>query len=231
MIKKIFISITALMIWLTATVFAAKNTAEKNDTDSYIYISQEYNYSIKCPKKPNIVPASILLEDNTKKGEVLVFENEGYEIKRGWIILTDAFNTMAVPNFNMASKDLINQYITELQKQGYEDMQLIDITKDNKGVFAITAKEIEIDEDGDGKPDGVAIAENQAAIVFFRMPDGRCFSFQMIGTNDINDLDINNFKTALSTIGDATVANQDSSTSDKKEKKSKKEKNKKDKKK
>ena len=229
MIKKIFISIMTMMIWLTATVFAAA----KNDNDSYTYISQEYNYSIKCPKRPNVIPASVLFEgDNNKKGEVLIFENEEYEIKRAWLVLTDAFNTMAVPNFNTASKDLINQYITELQKQGYEDMQIINVTKDNKGVFALTAKEIEIDEDGDGKPDGVAIAENRGAITYFRMPDGRCFSVQMIGTNGINDLDIENFKTALSTIGDANVANQDSSTSDKQDKKSKKEKkSKKDKKK
>ena len=228
MIKRIFISITALMVWLTATVFAA----EENNTDSYTYISQEYNYSIKCPKRPNVVPATIFFDDANKKGEVLIFENKEYEVKRGWVVLTDAFNTMAVPNFNMASKELVNQYMTELQKQGYENMQLIDITKDNKGVFAITAKEIEIDEDGDGKPDGVAIAENQAAISFFRMPDGRCFSVQMIGTNGINDIDVNNFKSALSTIGDSKIVIQDSSDNDKKSKKDKKDKkSKKDKKK
>ena len=228
MIKRIFISITALMVWLTATVFAA----EENNTDSYTYISQEYNYSIKCPKRPNVVPATIFFDDANKKGEVLIFENKEYEVKRGWVVLTDAFNTVAVPNFNMASKELVNQYMTELQKQGYENMQLIDITKDNKGVFAITAKEIEIDEDGDGKPDGVAIAENQAAISFFRMPDGRCFSVQMIGTNGINDIDVNNFKSALSTIGDSKIVIQDSSDNDKKSKKDKKDKkSKKDKKK
>ena len=227
MIKKIFITITALMVWLTATVFAA----EENNTEPYNYISKENNFGIKCPKRPNVVPANIFFDDDTKKGEVLIFENEGYEVKRGWLILTDAFNTMAVPNFNMASKELINQYITELQKQGYEDMQFINITNDNKGIFAVTAKEIEIDEDGDGEPDGVAIAENQAAITFFRMPDGRCFSVQMIGTNGLNDIDVNNFKAAISTITDAATASQsiDNDKKSKKDKKDKKDKNNKDK--
>ena len=219
MFKRLMMAVTALMVWLTATAFAA----EENNSAEYVYVSKEYNFSIKCPKRPNVVPASNLLEDETKKGEVLVLENEGYEIKRAWIVLVDAFNTMAVPNFNMASKELINQYLTELKKQGYEDMQLIDISKDNKGVFAITAKEIEIDEDGDGKIDGVAVAEHQAAIAFLRLHDGRCFSVQMIGTNDINDVDVNAFKAALSTLGDS-LANQDSTGSDKKDKGSKKDK-------
>ena len=228
MIKRIFISIMALMIWLTATVFAA----EENDNGEYIYTSRDYNFSIKCPKKPNVVPASILFEDNTKKGEVLIFENEEYEIKRGWVVIVDAFNPNTVPDFNVASTSLIDQYIAELQKQGYENMSLVDITKSNKGLFAITAKEIEIDEDGDGKSDGVAIAENQAAITFFRMPDGRCFSVQMIGTNGINDSDISKFRAALSTISDGTVASQETPANDKKDKKDKKEKkSKKDKKK
>ena len=228
MIKKIFISITALMVWLTTTVFAA----EENDNGEYIYISRDYNFSIKCPKKPNVIPAAILLEDNTQKGDVLIFENEEYEIKRGWIVLVDAFNPNTVPDFNVASDSLLEKYMRDLQKQGYENMNLIDITKGNKGLFAITAKEIEIDEDGDGKPDGVATAENQAAITFFRMPDGRCFSVQMIGTNGINDSDINNFRAALSTISDGIAASQETTANDKKNKKDKKEKkSKKDKKK
>ena len=228
MFKKIFISITALMIWLTATVFAA----EENVNGEYNYTSRDYNFSIKCPKKPNVVPASILLEDNTKKGEVLIFENQEYEIKRGWVVLIDAFNPDTVPDFNLASDALIEQYMKDLQKQGYENMSLVEITKGNKGLFAITAKEIEIDEDGDGTPDGVAVAENQAAVAFFRMPDGRCLSVQMIGTNGINDTDINNFRAALSTISDGTAASQETTANDKKSKKDKKEKkSKKDKKK
>ncbi len=218
MLKKIFISITALMVWLTATVFAA----EENSNESYNYVSRDYNFSIKCPKRPNVVPATIFFDDPAKKGEVLIFENMEYEVKRGWVVLVDAFNSTSVPDFNKSDKKLVDQYVTELQKQGYENMSIIDITKGNKGIFALTAKEIEIDEDGDGKPDGVAIAENQAAITFFRMPDGRCLSMQMIGTNGIDDASINEFKAALSTIGDSTAAVQESKDNDKKDKKDKK---------
>ena len=226
MFKKIFISVTALMVWFTATVFAAE------EDDSYTYVSRDYDFRINCPKRPNVVPAAIFFDDNTKKGDVLIFENEEYEVKRGWVVLTDAFNPNAVPDFNRATKELINQYLTELKKQGYDEINLIDITKDNKGVLAITAKEIEIDEDGDGKPDGVAIAENQAAITFFRMPYGRCFSVQLIGTNELTEEAINDFKAALSTISEGSITTQDTANNKQdKKNKSKDKKSKKDKKK
>ena len=211
MIKKLFILTMALMVWLTATVFAAE------DLNPYTYVSQDNDFRINCPKRPNVVPASVFFDDNDRKGDVLIFENDGYEVKRGWVVLVNAFNSNAVPDFNRASKELINQYMTELKKQGYEEMNLINITNDNKGILATTAKEVEVDEDGDGKIDGVAI--NQAMIAFFRMPYGRCFSVQLIGTNELDEKSINDFKAALSTISEGSIENQ--SANHKQDKKSK----------
>lgn len=225
--RKIFLLVIAVMILTTAAVFAA-------ESEPYTYVSREYNYSIECPKRPNIVPASILLDDESKKGEVLIFENEGYSVKNGWIILVDAFNTNAVPDFNKDSKDFIEKYLTELKKNRYESTSLIDIGNGNKGVLAITAKEIEVDEDGDGTIDGVLTTDRQEAVVFFRMPDGQCFSIEWIGDYELNDEKLNNFKMAVSTIKDANASTQNVDSKDKKSNKDKKDKkdkkNKKDKK-
>ena len=46
----------------------------------YTYTSKQYGFSIQCPQKPvGVIPASLLYED--KQGDVLIFDNEEYNIK------------------------------------------------------------------------------------------------------------------------------------------------------
>lgn len=219
MLKKIILMLTITLMSVLSTTYAAEDQSQS--TESYEYVSRDYNYSIICPKRPNVVPASIVYDDPTKKGEVLVFENEGYYIKRGWIFLFDAFDSTMIPNFNKDSKKLIDQYIEVKQKDGFEGLTLIEVTKGNKGVFGITAREIEIDEDGDGTIDGVAVADKQEAVVFFRSELGRCISVELMG-DDLNEAAIKNFRTALATYKD--VNPNEKKSDDKKDKKSKKDK-------
>ena len=42
----------------------------------YKYTSQRYGYTIVCPKKPSVVPASMLF-DEKEKGDVLIFKSTG----------------------------------------------------------------------------------------------------------------------------------------------------------
>ena len=114
-----------------------------------------------------------------------------------------------------------------LQKQGYIGTALIDINKENKGVLAITAKEIDVDEDGDGEPDATLVTDHQEAITFFRMPDGRCVSLRLSGTDDLSEPAMNNFRKALTTFGDAASSTQNSDKDKKKNKNKKDKKNKK----
>ncbi|MBR1730124.1 MAG: hypothetical protein IJ728_11455 [Selenomonadaceae bacterium] len=229
--KKFLLMISAVMTLMISTAFAA----EENNSESYKYISLNYDFSIQCPKVPKVVPAEIFFDDNTKKGDVLVFDyvvdDQGaYDVKRAWIFLFDAFNTNAVPNFNQDKKEIIDQYLTALQKNGYEGTALVNITKDNKGVFAITAKVIEIDEDDDGKPDATLETDQQSAVAFFRTASGRCVSIQLIGSNDLNDAALNNFRRALTTFEEVDLKAQNSKVNDKDQKKSDKKSDKKSKK-
>ena len=68
----------------------------------YKYESKAFGYSIQCPKEPvGVIPASTFYEG--KEGEILVFENEEYNIKSAWIILKNAFTDQSVPDLNKIS--------------------------------------------------------------------------------------------------------------------------------
>ena len=219
MLKKILL--TALMMALTLITLRA-DAADKK-VEGYEYVSPQYNYSIVCPKQPHVVPVNVLFPEDNRKGEVLIFESEGYFIKSGWVIVFDAFDPTLIPNFNKDSKKLIEQYIEAKKKDAYDSLELVEITKTNKGVLGITAKEIEIDEDGDGKTDGVAIADRQEAVMFFRSELGRCISVEMMN-DSVDDVTVGAFRAALSTYKD--VNPNDKKSDDKKDKKSKKDKKK-----
>ena len=203
-----------LKLIVTLMLFAVFSTVEAADNSGYEYVSPTYNYSIVCSKQPNVIPIRVLFEDDNRDGEILVFENDGYYIKSGLVITFNAFDPTLIPNFNKDSKKLIEQYIEAKKNDGYERLELIEIAKGNKGVMGITAKEIGVDEDGDGTVDGVAIADRQEAVVFFRSTLGRCIAIEMMG-DEINEATLNELRSMLSTFKEVNP-------NDKKDKKDKK---------
>lgn len=147
--------------------------------NSYVYTSSKYGYTINCPKKPNVIPASELYEG--KQGEVLIFDNEGYNIKNAWVIIKDAFDDAKMPDLNTIDEAAAKSYLNGLMTtNGYEGIMLINRNAKDKAIYAITAKEVEIDTDGDGKPDVTAKADTQMAVTFFRGNKGGRYSVQLI---------------------------------------------------
>lgn len=69
--------------------------AELAKENGYRHTSARYGYSIVCPKKPNVIPLSIMEEK--AKGEVLIFDNDGYYINNAWIIMVNAFDENEIP--------------------------------------------------------------------------------------------------------------------------------------
>ena len=63
---------------------------------------------------------------------------------------------------------------------GYEGIMLINLSDTNKAIFAMTAKEVDIDEDGDGVVDATAKADNQTAVMFFRGANGQRYGLELI---------------------------------------------------
>ena len=180
------------------TEAAAQQSAEEED--AYIHTSEEYGYTIACPYRPaGVIPASLLYED--QKGEVLIFENEGYQIRHGWVILVDAFDDKAVPDLNKISEEDAKGYLEKLMhSSGYEGISLVNLTKDNKGIFAVTAKEVEIDTDGDGVFDTTATASTQEAVTFFRTEKGRCFSVQLIDNPELRPAAVAAYQIGVSSL-------------------------------
>ena len=193
--RKLFLTIVALLM-MTATVFAEE------------YTSNAFGYSLNVPVKPLAVVMNPSF-DTSRRGEMLVFENEGIHVKYGFIITVDAFNTNAVPDFNKDKDNIIVAYIDKLKNSGaYERVEFTNLTKGNRAIIAYTAREVEVDEDGDGKIDGVATADSQQVIAFFRTPGNHCWSVQLL--NDvINAKTVDEFKNSLATFRDLTYVEVD----------------------
>lgn len=147
---------------------------------SYLYESSAYNYRVMCPQKPvGVIPASALFEN--REGEILIFENEEYHIKYAWVVLVRAFPEEALPNLNTINPEEATELLKRIMgSNAYEGIMLVNVTEENKGIFAVTAKEIEIDENGDGTPDATATANSQMAALFFRGENGACYGFELI---------------------------------------------------
>ena len=147
---------------------------------SYLYESSAYNYRVMRPQKPvGVIPASALFEN--REGEILIFENEEYHIKYAWVVLVHAFPEEALPNLNTINPEEATELLKRIMgSNAYEGIMLVNVTEENKGIFAVTAKEIEIDENGDGTPDATATANSQMAALFFRGENGACYGFELI---------------------------------------------------
>ena len=191
--RKIFLIATFLLAMLTATAFAAEN-------EIYEYTSETYGFKITCPAKPIVVVNPF--EDPNQKGELLVFANDGMKIIYGFQILLDAFDTKAVPDFNKDSKKTIEAYLEEMrQDDAYEYVELLNVSKNNRGVIALTAKEISIIGE-DGEVEGTLTADRQSAFTFFRTSSGRCISIQLLA-EDFGEDNINDYRKSVSTFRDA----------------------------
>lgn len=180
---------------VTTEAKADGQSAQSTDSqqNSYVYTSSKYGYTINCPKKPNVIPADALYEG--KQGEVLIFDNEGYNIKNAWVVIKDAFDDAKMPDLNTIDEAAAKTYLNGLMAtNGYEGIMLINRTAKDKAIYAVTAKEVEIDTDGDGQPDVTAKADTQMAVTFFRGNKGGRYSVQLIDNPNLRDTAIDAFQ-------------------------------------
>lgn len=189
----------------------------------YTYTSQQYGYTIQCPQKPvGVIPASALYED--RKGDVLIFDNDGYNIKYAWIVLTDAFDNKSVPDLNKLKEADAEKLLSGIMgSNGYEGIMLVNLNAKNKAIYAVTAKEIEIDENGDGQIDGVAKADTQMAVAFFRTEKDNRYGVELIDNPDLRESSLAAFQKGITTLKDVD-GKQLMSSKDKKVKNVKKDK-------
>lgn len=167
---------------------------------SYSYESPAYGYRVMCPRRPlGVIPASTLFEN--REGEILIFENEEYHIKYAWVVLVNAFPEEALPNLNAIDPEEAARLLWNIMgSNGYEGIMLVPLTDNNKAIFAMTAKEIEIDEDGDGVIDGTATTDNQMAVLFFRGNNGARYGFELIDNPELRAASVSDFLAGARTL-------------------------------
>ncbi len=186
------------------TSMTVAEMAELAKENGYRHTSARYGYSIVCPKKPNVIPLSIMEEK--AKGEVLIFDNDGYYLNNAWIIMVNAFDENEIP-VNLHTMD--ESAKAKLAKNsGYELVRIADMGH-TSGVYCITAKEIEIDTNGDGKADEIMTADTQMIKTFFRGQYGGRFGVELIDNPDLTPAHINQYHVGLMTFQEWPATSDD----------------------
>ena len=217
---------------LTTTAFAeevSEPVAEPTD-EPYIYTSEDFKYTIACPLKPLAHVRPHWFESG-QEGEMLIFAHEGFNVQYAYVIQVNAFEGQEFPDFNKADQKTLEEYLAKLKENNpyYARVELIPVSKDNKGIFVVTAKEFEVINKETGEVDGTAVADREQVFTYFRTPQGRCVSVQLINENPESQDLFNLYRYSIASFTDNTeVAKSDKK--DKKDKKSKKDKEKKSKK-
>lgn len=196
---------------------AATETASTPLPQGYTYTSKRYGYTIVCPQKPNgVIPLSTM--DEHAKGDVLIFANDGYNIQYGWIIMVNAFADAEIPNnLGTMSEDDQKTFLQHIMNtSGYEFARIADING-NKGVYAVTGKEIEIDTNGDGKPDETATADTQMIKTFFRGQYGGHFAVELIENPDLTKEGVQKYQTGIVTFRELSPEEVQPTTKDNKD--------------
>lgn len=197
----------------------------------YKYTSQRYGYSIICPTKPTVVPLSVLFgDDEDARGDVLIFKSAGYDISYGWIVMVDAFDEDMIPDDitkqpEAKQKDYVEKFMAN---SPYEFIRLTEVDG-RSGVYAVDAKEIEVDTNGDGKYDEVMRKESQMIKTFFRGAYGGRFGVMLMENPDLTQGGIAYYQFGLLTFQEWPTKMENGSNTNKNDKNKKDKKDKKDK--
>jgi len=172
----------------------------------YKHTSQRYGYSILCPTKPKVVPASAYNESD--KGDVLIYSGTYDNIKKGWIVCINGYQDQEIPADlgtmdEAAAKEFLKNFA---QTYGLQYAQIVEIpNKNDDGTnaegfrYAIagpTADAVEVDSDGDGVMDSYAVAETKMMKVFVPGQYGGHFVLGLLENGELKQQDVQEFMTA-----------------------------------
>lgn len=222
MMLKRFLSKTLLAVFalslLTVPAFAAEGdgTAAAGDTAAqsqppqvvfnYKYTSARYGYSIFCPTQPKVMPASAYNEDD--KGDVLIFSGSYNDIKKGWIICMNGYDDAVIPaNLGTMEEEEARAFLRNFAATyGMDYAQIIEVENTNPdgtpaegvryGICGPSASQVEIDTDGDGVMDAVAVAETHMLKLFLPGQYGGHFVMGLIADGELSQYDVTEFMNA-----------------------------------
>lgn len=161
--------------------------------NTYRYVSSKYGFSMKLPGKPvGVVPAEAVFgqEQPGIQGEVLVFENEGYDLKKAIVVVVDAFAPEDIPDGIMKATNYDKQKaIDDFSKKGlFDQMYFAELSNGKTALYCTSAKEIEVDTTGDGVPDEIMVSDNQMLMSYFKGEFGGRFMVGLMQNPEITEL-------------------------------------------
>lgn len=167
---------------------------------TYKYTSERYGYSIMCPKKPEVIPASFF--DESAKGDVLVFGGKDLDIEKAWIVLINAYDEADVPdNLGTLPEAEKAEAVAKFRdKFSFADASVVDLGNNKYGMYAITAKEYDVDTNGDGQFDDVAVASNQMIKTFLKGEYGGRFEITLMDNPALSQEGIAYYNAGLATF-------------------------------
>lgn len=173
---------------------------------TYKHTSARYGYSILCPTQPKVLPAS-MYNDNDK-GDVLIFEGSYDNLKKAWIVCVNGYNETEIPaNLGIMTEEEAKKFLPEFAaKYGLQYAQIVEIANRNEdgtpaegshyGICGPTATAVEVDSDGDGVMDSVAVAENQMMKLFVPGQYGGHFVLGLVQEKELKQHDVTEFLNA-----------------------------------
>lgn len=105
----------------------------------YAYTSDTYGFSIQAPQKP-IGVLNLSSEFPGKKGVIMVFDNEGYQIKHAWIISTEGFSGQDPKDLDTMTPEATKKYLAELMRGAYEFAGVVQVDG-RKALYTVTKGE------------------------------------------------------------------------------------------
>ena len=175
-IKRMFLSLMSIFA-LVATVSITNISFA---ADGYLYTSERFGYSIKCPEKPlAVINLSILSP-----------QEQG-----------DAFSNDTFPDLDNLTDEARQDLFTRLAiERGYEAISLVPIQGHN-AIYAVTAKTIQIDTDKDGQVDKTIEQEGQHIETYFKGAKSN-YCIVLSSKSALTEDDINNYQYGLLSFND-----------------------------
>ena len=189
-IKRMFLSLMSIF----ALVATLSITNISFAADGYLYTSERFGYSIKCPEKPlAVINLSILSPQ--EQGDVLIFETDGHNPTKYWVISPNAFSNDTFPDLD----NLTDEARLAIER-GYEAISLVPIQGHN-AIYAVTAKTIQIDTDKDSQVDKTIEQEGQHIETYFKGAKSN-YCIVLSSKSALTEDDINNYQYGLLSFND-----------------------------
>lgn len=195
-LKRMFL--TLMSVFTLMATFAIPNTSFA--ADGYLYTSERFGYSIKCPEKPLAVINLGILSPQ-EQGDVLIFATDGHNPTKYWVVSPNAFSNDTFPDLdNLNEETKQNLFAQLIVERGYEAISLVPIQGHN-AIYAITAKTIQIDSDKDGQVDQTINQEGQNIETYLKGSKSN-YCIVLSSKTDLTQEDINAYQYGLLSFND-----------------------------